>query len=91
MLGDADAGVRVTLPALTLAEYVEHRPWHAGTQLAHFPLALVKATKQITLRPKDMTDIAEIDRLGVDAERVTFYDKCFRAMELQVYARTAHA
>jgi hypothetical protein len=86
-LGDADACVQVTMPALTVAEYVVHRPWHTGTLLSHFPLALVKATKRISNRPKDVLDIAEIDRLGVDADRVDFYQQCLAKMEIVV---TAH-
>lgn len=85
-LGDADACVQVTMPALTATEYVVQRPWHAGTLLAHFPLALVKATKRITNRPKDVLDIAEIDRLGVEADRVACYQQRLAQMEIVVTA-----
>lgn len=74
------------MPALTATEYVVQRPRHAGTLLAHFPLALVKATKRIMNRPKDVLDIAEIDRLGVEADRVACYQQRLAQMEIVVAA-----
>jgi hypothetical protein len=87
-LGDADACVHVTMPALTAAKYVVHCPWHADMLLSHFLLALVKATKHSTNRPKDVLDIAEIDRIGVEADHVAFYQQ--RVAQMKIVATALH-
>lgn len=90
-LNEATAGMEVTLPHMTASDYVVTRPWLAETTLAHFPLALVKATKLVTQRPKDAIDIAEIDRIRVDEAHVARYQRYLAQLSLTVVTPTNRA
>ena len=83
--GDSDAMLTVTLPQLRQSQYCEYHQLTTGELLGHYPLALVKATKLITNRPKDHHDIAEIDRIGVEADQVAWYAQILAQMHIVVH------
>lgn len=79
-----DTLLTVTLPTLSAAQYVQRQHLPTGELLGHYPLALVKATKLTTGRPKDEFDIAEIDRIGVDPQQVDYYRHVLAHMHIAV-------
>lgn len=80
-----DALLTVTLPHIVTTQYVHDDVLPTGELLGHYPLALVKATKLITNRPKDHHDIAEIDRIGVESDQVAWYAQMLAQMHIAMH------
>lgn len=82
--GDQSSYVELTIPKLSLADYVTHTRWCDQLRLGHYPLALVYATKRITQRPKDQLDCDQMDRLGVEPAHIMRYSHVLQQMSISV-------
>lgn len=77
-----DALLEATIPSLDEADFVETRELPDGTRVGFATLEACRAAKAASDRPKDLADIAELDRLGYDEERMGRVAQAFAAMTI---------
>lgn len=77
-----DALLEATIPSLDEADFVETRELSDGTRVGVATLEACRAAKAASDRPKDLADIAELDRLGYDEARMERVAQAFAAMTI---------
>ena len=77
-----DALFEAVIPGLAEADFVEMRELPDGGRAGFATLEVCRAAKAASDRPKDLADIAELDRLGCDEERMGRVARAFAAMEV---------
>ncbi|HIW77153.1 MULTISPECIES: hypothetical protein [Gordonibacter] len=77
-----DALLEATIPSLDEADFVETRELPDGTRAGFATLEACRAAKAASDRPKDLADIAELDRLGYDEKRMERVAQAFATMTI---------
>lgn len=81
-----EALLEAVVPGLGEDDYVEPRRLPDGTEIGCATLEAVRAAKGSSAREKDERDVAEIDRLGCDADRLRRVEEAFAGMRVDCVA-----
>lgn len=83
-----DALLVASIEGLAEADFVEMRELEDGTRIGVATIESVRAAKAATDREKDKADLAEIDRIGFDAERLARVEAAFATMTVDCPAHS---
>lgn len=83
-----DALLVAAIEGLAEADFVEMRELEDGTRIGVATIESVRAAKAATDREKDKADLAEIDRIGYDAERLARVEASFATMTVDCPAHS---
>lgn len=68
-LGGFNALLTATLKDISIEDYITDYKIDDGLEIYSYTLEVVRATKEKSDREKDLVDLREIDRIGIDYER----------------------
>ena len=81
-----DALFEARIPGIAEEDFVETREVPGAGRVGASTLEACRAAKTATGRQKDARDVAEIDRLGCDAERLARVERAFAGMSVECVA-----
>lgn len=89
-LAGFDALMKVTLKDISIDDYVTFYKLADGIKISSYSLEAVKASKENSDREKDVTDLQEIEKIGINKERYERVKPAIQNMALDIIPDKQH-